>query len=479
MAGPMKLRLPVAALAICLAPAPAAALAPAAAAPQGWGELESAGARIGEIVIVSGDIFDTADPKEDKLLFRWANRLHIHTRPGVIERQLLFKRGDLVSVRLLEETERLLRTNRYLYDVQFRPRAWHDGVVDIEVMTRDTWTLDLGVSAGRTGGANPSGIHLREYNLLGTGTSLSVGRSNGVDRSRSEFEFFNDRTFGSAASLRYSHASNSDGRSDAISGQLPFRSLDTRWAAGLSVSNDDRIDAVYNAGNVVSQYRRCQNQRVVFGGWSPGLQDGWVQRYSMGLRDDDDGYAPEFGRATPPHLPLDERRVGPFVRYDLFEDRFEKERNRDLVGRPEFFALGLAASVQLGRAGTSFGSTRDAWHYAASVSRGFEPADRQRLIAAAAPSGRHSDGQPQQQRAGLEAQYRLPQRLRWLFYASGAVDLLKNPDPAAALQLGGNNGLRGYPLRYQSGTRRALFTVEERYSKPLPRPPARGTSSAP
>jgi outer membrane translocation and assembly module TamA len=29
--------------------------------------------------------------------------------------------------------------------------------------------------------------------------------------------------------------------------------------------------------------------------------------------------------------------------------------------------------------------------------------------------------------------------------------------------LGGDNGLRGYPLRYQSGSRRALFTAEERF----------------
>ena len=35
--------------------------------------------------------------------------------------------------------------------------------------------------------------------------------------------------------------------------------------------------------------------------------------------------------------------------------------------------------------------------------------------------------------------------------------------PADALLLGGDNGLRGYPLRYQSGTRRALVTLEERF----------------
>ncbi|MBK6471829.1 MAG: BamA/TamA family outer membrane protein [Betaproteobacteria bacterium] len=463
---PLRRCLSAAALVLCLA-APAAAGAQEAVPPPGpapgWAELEAAGARIGEIRVVSDDIFDTADPREDKWLFRGANRLHIQTRPGVIERQLLFKSGDRLSVRVLEETERLLRNNRYLYDVRFRALAWHDGVVDIEVMTRDTWTLDLGASAGRTGGANTSGVHLREYNLLGTGTTLSVGRSNGVDRSGNEFEFFNDRAFGTAAALSYQHASNSDGRRDAISAQLPFRSLDSRRAAGLRVSNDDRIDAVYSAGNVVSQYRRRQNQREIFGGWSAGLQDGWVQRYSGGLRVDDDGYAPEPGLVAPTPLPADEKRVAPFVRIDLIEDRYEKEQNRNLVGRPEFFALGMAASMQLGRAATALGSTRNAWLYAASLSRGFEPVNGHRLIAAASMSGRHSDGQPQRQGGNLQAQYYLPQSPRWLFYASGALDLLKNPDPADALQLGGDNGLRGYPLRYQSGTRRALFTVEERF----------------
>lgn len=466
MARPLKGRLCAAALVLwLLAPAGAGAQAeaPAAVALPGWAALEAAGARIGEIRIVSGDIFDLTDPKEDKWLFRAANRLHIQTRPSVIERQLLFKPGDRLSVRVLEETERLLRGNRYLYDVHFRALAWHDGVVDIEVMTRDTWTLDLGASAGRSGGANTSGIHLREYNLLGTGTSLSVGRSNGVDRSGNEFEFFNDRAFGTAAALNYYHASNSDGRRDALSAQLPFRALDSRWAAGLSVSNDDRIDAVYNAGDVVSQYRRRQNQREVFGGWSAGLRDGWVKRFVGGLRVEDDAYAPEPGLTAPAQLPADEMRVAPFVRAELIEDRYEKEQNRNLVGRPEFFALGLAAKVELGRAAASLGSTRNAWLYAASLSRGFEPAPGHRLITAAALSGRHSDGQPLQQRAEVQAQYYLPQSPRWLFYASGAVHLLKNPDPADTLQLGGDNGLRGYPLRYQSGTRRALFTVEERF----------------
>jgi hypothetical protein len=426
-------------------------------------ELEAAGARIGEIRIRSLDIFDLADPKEDKLLFRWANALHIQTRPGVIERALLFSSGEPLQLRLLEETERLLRSNRYLYDVQFRAVAYHDGVVDIEVLTRDTWTLDLGASASRAGGANSTGLHLREYNLLGSGVAVGLGRSSTVDRSGNEFQISNDRAFGSWTSLNYSHASNSDGKRDALSVVRPFNELDARWAAGVSAVEDNRLDAVYNAGNLVSQFRHRLMQGEVFGGWSGGLVDGWARRHSLGLAYQDHRYAPEDGLQAPSQLPADERLVSPFVRFELIEDRFEREQNRNLIGRPEFFALGLASSVQLGWAAKALGSSRNALLYTGSLSRGFEPRPGHTLMAAGALSGQTDGSGVRHQRLGAQAQYYLHQDASWLFFASASADLLKHPDPGDTLQLGGDSGLRGYPLRYQGGNRRALFTVEERF----------------
>jgi hypothetical protein len=426
-------------------------------------QLEAAGARIGEIRVVTQDIFDTADPKEDKRLFRWANALHVKTQPGVIERALLFKSGDPLSVRVLEETERLLRSNRYLYDVQFRPVAVHDGVVDIDVLTRDTWSLDPGFSAGRSGGANSSGIRLKEYNLLGTGIAISFGHSTNVDRSSNEFQVSNDRAFGTWTSLSFSHASNSDGRRDAASVVRPFYALDARWAAGITASKDDRIESIYNAGNVVSQFRHRENQAEVFGGWSQGLVDGWVQRYSLGVSLQDDAFAIEPGAVAPAQLAPDRKLVGPFLRYELIEDRYERELNRNLIGRPEFFALGLNTTVQLGWASTGLGSSENAWLFSGSVSRGFEPAPDHTLITAAQVSGQSEESQVRRLRLGAQAQYYLRQGKRWLFYAAAAADTLRRADPTETLLLGGDNGLRGYPLRYQSGTRRALVTVEERF----------------
>ncbi len=428
-----------------------------------FAEMEAAGATIGTIRVVTQDIFDTSDPKEDRLFFRWANTLHIQTRPGVIERALLFKTGDPLSVRVLDETERLLRSNRYLYDVQFRAVAFHDGVVDLEVVTRDTWTLDPGLSAGRAGGANSSGLRLKEYNLFGTGIAVSVGRSTNVDRTSNEFELSNNQLFGTRTALGYTHASNSDGRSDAASLVRPFYALDARWAAGAKASRDDRIESLYNAGTVAGQYRHRNELAEVFGGVSAGLVDGWVRRYSLGVSLQDDVYAPAPGMVPPLQLPPDRKLVSPFVRFELVEDRFERELNRNLIGRPEFFALGLNSTVQLGYATTSLGSTRNAWVYSGSVSRGFEAMPDQTLITAAKLSGQVVDGEVQRQRLGAQAQYYLPQGRRWLFYAAASADMLTRPDPGDVLLLGGDNGLRGYPLRYQSGTRRSLFTVEERF----------------
>lgn len=441
---------------------PAAAEATPAPLPT-FAELEAAGARIGEIRIVNNNIFDLDDPDENKALFRAANALHIRTRVGVIRRSLLFKSGDPVSVTRIDETERLLRSTRYLYDVRIRPIALRDGVVDVEVATRDTWTFDPGFSVGRSGGATSSGINLREYNLLGTGATVGIDRSRNVDRTSTQFMVANDRLLGTWAALSYSRANNSDGGSESLSLVRPFYSLDANWSAGVKGMRDDRLEPVYNAGQQVSEYRHRKEAYELLGGWSAGRDKGWVRRYSVGLRSTDDAYAFEPGRVAPPALPADETLVGPFVRFDLIEDRFEKVQNRNQIGRPEFFALGLQARVQVGRALRSLGSTRQPWLYEATISRGFETAPEHSLFASARLNGQYEDGKVLRQQAGASMQYYLPHHRRWLLYASISGDTLTNPDANEYLLIGGDSDLRGYPLRYQAGVRRAVLTLEERF----------------
>ncbi len=60
--------------------------------------------------------------------------------------------------------------------------AYDGKTVDLEVRTRDTWTLNPGINFSRQGGANSSSIELEEKNLLGNGQKLAFGWSNDVDR---------------------------------------------------------------------------------------------------------------------------------------------------------------------------------------------------------------------------------------------------------------------------------------------------------
>jgi hemolysin activation/secretion protein len=427
-----------------------------------FAELEAAGAVIGDIRVDPQDVFDEKDTRENYGLYRVFNVLHIQTRQSVIRRQLLFRSGERVSLRVIEETERLLRGNSYIYDVAIRPVAFRNGVVDIEVRTRDTWSLQPGASFSRGGGSNTSGLSLAEKNFLGTGVGIGFSTGSSVDRSGREFEIHHNQVFGDWTSFSYKTATLSDGSAESVSLQRPFYALDTRWALGASAGTFDRIDSIYTNGAPVGQFRHQQSAGQVFAGWSRGLVDGWVHRYSVGVGYQDDLYLVDPAYTPPAQLPADQTLAYPFVRYELIEDKYVKVINRDKIGRAEYFALGWSASLQVGRSSTGFGATRDLWLYSGAVNKGFRFEHGGDLLAGISFSGQNADGSGERQYLAANARYYLQYAPRWVFYASATADAIRNPYVSDQLTLGGDNGLRGYPLRYQSGNQRALFTVEQR-----------------
>jgi len=159
-------------------------------------ELEQSGAVIGAILVDNQNIFDPQDPREDHKIFRLANRLHIKTRAYVIRQQLLFRPGERFSRRLLEESARILRSDRYFYDAWIEPVRYHDGQVDVRITTRDVWTLNPGVSFGRSGGKNTSGFELEELNILGTGAQVSLSHKTSIDRTSDVVSAGDQHAFG-------------------------------------------------------------------------------------------------------------------------------------------------------------------------------------------------------------------------------------------------------------------------------------------
>ncbi|HZS68918.1 MAG TPA: hypothetical protein VFA72_17545 [Burkholderiales bacterium] len=428
-----------------------------------FAELEAAGAVIGEIRIDTRNIFDLSDPHESGIAYRAANALHAKTRPELIRRSLLFKSGDRVSVRLIEETERLIRATSTVYDVTIRPSRYGEGVVDLDVVTRDTWTLQPGLKLRHEGGKTSGAVNIKETNLAGTGTTLGFERSSTVDRNGTSFELGHDHLFDgwTAASLERSRFN--DGSSESLSLARPFYALDTRWAATASETKFNRLDSLYSAGDIVAKYRHRQEAVEFSGGVSRGLVDGWVQRYSAGLSYQSDTYLLEPGEAPPPSLPPDATRAAPFLRYEVIEDDYLPVMDRERIRRPEYFAMGLHSQVQLGRALSVLGSTDQPWLLNASLSKGFRLPAGQQLLASGAYTNQYGSTIGDVRTFSANMRWFVPQSGSYLLYFSASTDLVRSPNIADELLLGGDSGLRGYPLRYQRGTHRQLFSVEERY----------------
>ena len=64
---------------------------------------------------------------------------------------------------------------------------------------------------------------------------------------------------------------------------------------------------------------------------------------------------------------------------------------------------------------------------------------------------------------GFSSRYYLPNIRNQIFYMALSAEYVKNPYLDEQVLLGGDSGLRGYPLRYQWGDRKFLFTVEQRF----------------
>ncbi len=426
-------------------------------------ELESSQARIGAIVFDERKLFDVENQDEMTTLSRLANKLHISTRESTIQEQLLFKPGDPYRAGLLDESARILRDTRYLRDAMIRPVAYHDGLVDVQVTTQDVWTLNPGISFGRKGGKNTGGVEFEELNFLGFGTQLGVSFKHGVDRD-SKSIFYRDRHLGSSWwDLATQYSNNSDGRLAQFSLEHPFYAMDTRWASGVALVDDQRTDSRYDLGEITDQYLVHEKLSTIYWGWSNGLLGGWSRRYSVGFSYEDHQFDPVTGADPTILLPADRKLVYPWFAAEWVQDDFHTVRNRDQIEKTEDYSLGWRARAQIGYASTAFGSDRDAVMLLGNVTKGMELSARQTLQFDGDLTGRVEQGTLNGAELGAGVRYYFRQSPRRLFFTELSAEAGHNLDLDQQILLGGDSGLRGYPLRYQAGEGRWLFTAEQRF----------------
>jgi outer membrane protein assembly factor BamA len=425
--------------------------------------LEAQGAVIGQIEIDTRNIFDEHDSRESSGIYKLANHLHARTKHSTIQAQLLFASGERYSARKLAETERALRLLHYIYDARVVPVHYAKGQVDIKVITKDVWTLSPGISFGRAGGANSTNFNLKDSNFLGLGKSIQIAQSSTVDRRTDSVAWDDPNMFGShwTSALAYDRAN--DGTSRALQLAQPFYSLDTPWSAKLTAVGFDRTVSRYSLGSIVDQFHDDQTSYELSGGISSGLVNGWDKRLLFGVRYDRNVFSAVPMSLQPARqLPANRTVSYPFIGFELLQDSFQRASDENQIGRTEDLYFGTEVGAEIGVINNAFGADRNGVRLAANLLRGFEISPKQQLFFVSAFSARIEDGRARNLIADNGAKYYWKWRPDWLLYVSVSTTVTDSLDPELQLLLGGDNGLRGYPLRYESGTSRGILTIEQR-----------------
>lgn len=418
-------------------------------------ELERDGAVIGNIRFDLQNIFATDTPEENKALFHLANRLHVRTRQSTIEQQLLFRPGDKFSRKKLDESERLLRSRRYLHFAAIRPVNYRDGRVDIVVETRDVWALSPTLNLGRRGGVNTSTVGVEAINVLGLGKLVSLNLKSDLDRTTRALTYQDPQLLGSRWTLATSYARSDDGRSLAFAVEQPFYALDTPWSGGVRWRDEERIDPVFSLGTRVEQFAVRQRAATLFAGTLLSQRAAWIARATAGVTYTHDTV---LKLDTVPAQTDSNRLAYPHIGVQLLEDDFQKLENFNQIGRTEDINLGWQLSAQLGQASRAFGADRNATLFNGVLTHGSKLSEREILLVDLGVNALRDPTREHTALASTNSRYYLRQSPARLFY----VNLRADVSTHTGLTLGGDNGLRGYPQRYQSGTGRWVFSAEQR-----------------
>ncbi|MGH1469709.1 MAG: BamA/TamA family outer membrane protein [Cellvibrionaceae bacterium] len=423
------------------------------------------GTTIGDITYTQFPIFDSSDPFENNWLFQLVDTLHIDTKEKVLRDQLLFRSGEAFSSRILDEAGRSLRDSNYLYDARVWPYQLCGERVDVEVLTREVWTLSTGFSLSRSGGADEESIWLSDSNFLGRGETFAIERTTSTDRDGFSFHYADPNVAGSRHTLDLTYADNDDGFQTIVDVQRPFYSLDTQDAWGLIYNDNERIDDLYDRGEEIASFQANIKQAEIYYGRSNGWQNGVTRRWWYGIRVQEEIYSPAEGETEPAVFPTNKKINYPFVAYNKIEENFIKIINLNNMHRIEDFNLGRTWGLRLGIADESFGSDRDRLVYSASLRDAWQLTEGILLQWEIGVDGMWQYDIDKSEDVQVVSKLRFYDGVGESHGTYLALDARWSRELPVNKQmlLGPEENLRGYPARYQSGDRSFVFTAEHRF----------------
>jgi len=404
------------------------------------------------IDIDAAEVFDPRRPGENLFLFNWVNALHIRTRESVIRREFLFAVGEPFDPLRCDESERNLRGLGIFQDARIEVQAVEGGV-RLLVLTSDRWSMRLVTDLSKEGDIYRVRLGLENINFLGRGGLFggNVVASNDVDAA--QIFFAERRLFGSRWQTGYGYGS--DGLvvvNDANLGRPYFSEL-VHWTSDLN-------------------YRTVRGERRVF------YDDAMVDSLDL-----DETVAEAFG-AGHAHGPtrtrfgllysqrglnraIEAQQSALGVCWGALQRRYRQVQNVDRYSTSEDISAGWSVQVGLGADLEALGAdaNRPLWRADATIATFLGEHGLVGLQVrhhAFAGDQAVENGRVQSVLYGFWQ----PIAAQTLCWNVGFSALLREPE-SMRFVLGGDNSLRGYPARFDTGTRVFHANLEHRLFTPV------------
>lgn len=418
---------------------------------------------MGRIFIDRINIFDPTFSDQRHLFYQTVNRLHLVTREPVIARELLFKEGDILDPKLLEESERNLRELSLFQSVHIFPLPEKNGVADIVVQAQDAWSTEPQLNFKGTSEGTESALGLLERNLLGYGKTASIFYSNETTRENMEFRYFDPRLFSSRYRLNLRYETRSDGFFLSSRFDRPFYALHTPWAMSLLWRGWDQTDTLYESAEAVSSFGEQARLFETLYSRKIAESGNTYHRLSFSYLYEDDDFTQTV--STDPDLFPEDRRFSRFgLAYQRIEDGFIKVNYINAFEREEDVNLGNNFIAFAGYSPEILGGDQDRQFFVVSDSQGYEFGSRHFALAGASVSGRPTAEvfENTVQIFQLRYYYYFAALLRQTLAVNVEEVASWHLDPERQFVLGGDSGLRGYPNLQFTGNKYLLLNVEDR-----------------
>lgn len=407
-------------------------------------------------------IFDESEPGII-FLHRWANAIHIDTKLITLENEAAFFLDKCVKNHSdLAELERHLRSRKYLRDAQV---VGDEMMEKITVTTWDNWSLLPTISFGRQGGESKYSFGIKERNLLGLGINAELESYKNAQRTgykiQSTIPVFSKNNI----DVRLRFADNDDGTQQSLYLQKHFAGFHTQTAYNIGFDEEERNDTIFQNGGEQNIYSHEISFKTIDYAWLSDNDDQSLLRYHIGITQDKDKFSPlpiTQEKQTLQPLPHDREFIYPWVGIDYLEKDFKKLTNIHLITQIEDFNHGWQFN---GRVGVGDGSKENsAWALLkAQIHKGFELHSDALLLMSIDVEGDVYQSNEQRLLMTLNSEYFYPFTKTWGLYLNNVNVVSHNQYLDKPVNIGGNSGLRGFPLQYQHGEHSVKLTSEIRY----------------